>query len=159
MPFLYNYTIEHVNGRWKDISLYRSMLPNKRRRNNRIKISVFCNPNEFMDLRCGTVVITNIRKRETREFLGGLVFKDLALSLLWCRFDCWPRNFCMLWAQPPSKKKKKKRETMGYYKPLNGGKHHILGNIFAKRSFPKSNQTLRFNYKFARNVEVGRTFF
>ena len=24
--------------------------------------------------------------------------KDLALSLLWCRFSPWPRNFQMLWA-------------------------------------------------------------
>ena len=37
------------------------------------------------------------------EFLGGLVVKDLALSLLWlgsllwCQFDSWPRNFHMQW--------------------------------------------------------------
>ena len=29
-------------------------------------------------------------------FHGGLVFKDLALSLLWLRFDPRPQNFCML---------------------------------------------------------------
>ena len=28
--------------------------------------------------------------------------KDLVLSLLWCRFDPWPRNFC----KPKGKKKK-----------------------------------------------------
>ena len=26
--------------------------------------------------------------------------KDLALSLLWSRFDPWPRSFCILWVQP-----------------------------------------------------------
>ena len=25
--------------------------------------------------------------------------KDPAWSLLWCRFDSWPRNLHMLWAQ------------------------------------------------------------
>ena len=35
--------------------------------------------------------------------------KDLALSLLWlwlqlwCRFDPWPRNFCLLWVLPKKK--------------------------------------------------------
>ena len=38
-----------------------------------------------------------------REFLGGLVVKESALSLLWLRlplwlrFDPWPGNFHMLW--------------------------------------------------------------
>ena len=37
--------------------------------------------------------------------------KDPALSLLWlwlllwCEFDSWPRNFCMMWAGPKEKKK------------------------------------------------------
>ena len=41
--------------------------------------------------------------------------KDQALSLqwfrslLWCRFDPWPRNFCMP-RMPPKKKKKKKKK-------------------------------------------------
>ena len=49
-----------------------------------------------------------------REFLCGSVVKDLALPLLqlgslllWCRFNPWPKNFCM----PPAWcKKKKERE-------------------------------------------------
>ena len=35
--------------------------------------------------------------------------KDLALSLLWPRFDSWPRNFHMHMPQPWWKKKKKKK--------------------------------------------------
>ena len=31
------------------------------------------------------------------ELPGGLVVKDLALSLLWRGFDPWPGNLCMLW--------------------------------------------------------------
>ena len=36
------------------------------------------------------------------EFPGGLMVKGLALPLLWPRFDPWPGNFHMLWAQPKS---------------------------------------------------------
>ena len=32
-------------------------------------------------------------KRWLLEFSGGLVVRDLALSLLWLRFDPWPRMF------------------------------------------------------------------
>ena len=28
------------------------------------------------------------------------------LSLLWCRSDPWPGNFCMLWAQPKREREK-----------------------------------------------------
>ena len=42
------------------------------------------------------------------EFPGGLVVKDMGLSLLSHGFDAWPRNFCMPWAWHPKKKKKKK---------------------------------------------------
>ena len=38
------------------------------------------------------------------EFPGGLAAKDSALSLLWHRFDRWPRNFRM--SQVWAKKKK-----------------------------------------------------
>ena len=31
--------------------------------------------------------------------------KDPALLLLWCGFNPWLGNFCILWAQPPSPKK------------------------------------------------------
>lgn len=30
------------------------------------------------------------------EFPGGLAVRDLAFLLLWCRFDPWTRDFCML---------------------------------------------------------------
>ena len=36
--------------------------------------------------------------------------KDLALSLLWLRFDPWPGNIHMLWAQPKKKKRKKDKK-------------------------------------------------
>ena len=36
--------------------------------------------------------------RKRKEFPGGLAVKDLALLLLWLRFDPKPRNFFMLWA-------------------------------------------------------------
>ena len=40
--------------------------------------------------------------RNTQEFPGGLMVKDLVLSLLGRRFHPWPGNFCM--AQPKKKK-------------------------------------------------------
>ena len=39
---------------------------------------------------------------------GGLPAKDPALSLLWCRFHPWPRNFCLLQAWLGGGKKKRK---------------------------------------------------
>ena len=30
-----------------------------------------------------------------KEFPGGLVVKDLALSLRWLGFNSWPGNFCV----------------------------------------------------------------
>ena len=58
----------------------------------------------------------------TLEFSGGLVVKGPALSLLWRRFDPWPRKFLMPRAQPKKqqqqqqqqqkkKKKEKKKEN------------------------------------------------
>ena len=41
------------------------------------------------------------------ELPGGLAVKDLALSLLWLRFDLWPSNFHMQQAQPKEKREKK----------------------------------------------------
>ena len=55
------------------------------------------------------------------EFPGGLVVKDLALSLLWLGFYPWPVNFYMSWVQP--KKKKKREREMSVYvnqNPLRG---------------------------------------
>ena len=40
------------------------------------------------------------QKTRNREFPGGLVVKNLALSLLWLRFDPWPRDFRKLQVQP-----------------------------------------------------------
>ena len=54
------------------------------------------------------------------EFVGALAVKDLVLSLLWlgsllwCRFDPWPGNFCMQRAQP-KKKKKLKNAFLTYF--------------------------------------------
>ena len=42
------------------------------------------------------------------DFPGGLAVKDLALSLLWLRFDPKPGNFHMPQARPKKKKKKEK---------------------------------------------------
>ena len=39
-----------------------------------------------------------------KEFPSGLVVKDLALSLLWLRFNPWPGNFHVLQAQPKNQK-------------------------------------------------------
>ena len=39
------------------------------------------------------------------EFPGGQAVKDLALSLLWFRFDPWTRNFLRPWARPTKKLK------------------------------------------------------
>ena len=40
--------------------------------------------------------------------------KDWALSLPWCTFDPWPRNFLMLWVLPKKKKKKEERKKKKY---------------------------------------------
>lgn len=39
-------------------------------------------------------------KIRIREFSDGLAVRDSALSLLWFRFNPWPRNFHVLWAWP-----------------------------------------------------------
>ena len=41
-----------------------------------------------------------INKTQKLEFSGGLVVKHPSLSLLWCGFNPWPRNFCMPQVQP-----------------------------------------------------------
>ena len=41
------------------------------------------------------------------EFPGGLVAKDLALSLLWLRFNSWPRTSACHGCSPQKKKIKK----------------------------------------------------
>ena len=53
---------------------------------------------------------TNYSAQERREDWSSLVaqwVKDPALSLLWLRFDPWPRNFRMLWMWPKHKNKVK----------------------------------------------------
>ena len=55
--------------------------------------------------------------KKKRKFLGGLMVKDLALSLLWLRsllwhgFSLWPRSFCMQWAYPKNKTQKKTKKS------------------------------------------------
>lgn len=46
-----------------------------------------------------------IRKSRERESSGGLAVKDLTFSLLWHRFDTWPRNFYMLQEWPKTKRR------------------------------------------------------
>ena len=56
--------------------------------------------------------MTNLSKNwKLEEFPGGLVDKDLVVSLLWLGSN--PGNFCMLlvWPKKKKKKKKKKKET------------------------------------------------
>ena len=38
-----------------------------------------------------------VLKIMVKEFPGGLVVKDLVLSLLWLKFDPCPGNLCMPW--------------------------------------------------------------
>ena len=55
-----------------------------------------------------------MNERTTLELPGGLVVKDLALSLLWLgsllwhEFSPWPRNVCILQVQPKNKAKQTK---------------------------------------------------
>ena len=51
-------------------------------------------------------------KKPEMEFSDGLVAKDLALSLLWLRFDSWPGKVHMPWACPPTPPQKNKPETI-----------------------------------------------
>ena len=61
--------------------------------------------------------ITLMRRPNTRlktpqgGFSGGIVVKDSALSLVWLRFNPWPRNFCMPQAWPKQKTKKQNMKT------------------------------------------------
>ena len=67
-------------------------------------------------------------KRKNNKKWSSLVaqqVKDLALSLLWCRFDPWPGNFHMPWAWPKKEKEKEKKQigtrklklmALGYHK-------------------------------------------
>ena len=50
------------------------------------------------------------RIRTIKEFPGGLMCKDPALSLQWQGFNPWPMNFCTLQAQPKKRKNKTKKE-------------------------------------------------
>ena len=53
-----------------------------------------------------------IKMRSIASSLVAQWVKDLALSLLWCEFDPWSRNFCMWQAQP---KKERERNIKGLY--------------------------------------------
>ena len=50
------------------------------------------------------ISLIGLRTMEDREL------EDLALSLLWHRFDPWPGNFHIPWSCPTHQKKKKKKE-------------------------------------------------
>ena len=57
--------------------------------------------------------------------------KDPALSLqwlrslLWFRFDPWPRNFCLPQVQPKNKKKKKKKKKKSERNVLLSPQRHM----------------------------------
>ena len=59
-----------------------------------------------------------IKNRRQREFPGGLVVKDPVLSMLWCRFDPWPGNFCMPQVQTTKKEGWKQGLTGPRFIPL-----------------------------------------
>ena len=65
-------------------------------------VPVFLLGREYIKL---TIIQINQNTSE-REFPGGLLVKDPALSLLWLGFDPWPGNFCMLQAWPKNTSKK-----------------------------------------------------
>ena len=52
------------------------------------------------------------KKKIALDFPGDLDVKDMALSLLWCGLDPWPRNFHMLQAWG----KNEKNDSSGCYK-------------------------------------------
>ena len=54
------------------------------------------------------------------EFPGDLAVKDLALSLLWCRFNPLPRNLCTPWVQL-----KKKKKDMSCRKQIYGNQRGV----------------------------------
>ena len=56
---------------------------------------------------CIYEVVSKHLKEWMLEFPGGLVVKDLVLSVLWLGFDPWPGNFCTSRGWPKKKKKKK----------------------------------------------------
>lgn len=43
-------------------------------------------------------------KGHFQKFPGAQHVESLGLSLLWCRFDAWPPEFLLSWAQPKKKK-------------------------------------------------------
>lgn len=49
------------------------------------------------------------------RFKGGLVVKDMSLSLLWLGFSRRPRNFCVWWAWPQTNKQTTKKANCHSY--------------------------------------------
>ena len=76
--------------------------------NKTVHIQEGVNPSYFCLFSHPDLASNHVPKMGVKEFPGGLLVKDLALSLLWRRFNPWPRNFCMPLAWPKKKKKKKK---------------------------------------------------
>ena len=60
-----------------------------------------------------------MKSQEESKFPGGVVVKDMALSLVWHRFDPWPGTFACCGHSKKKKKRKKEkkrksRERIGY---------------------------------------------
>ena len=89
----------------------------------------------FMFVGKHTKSVHTVPKRRRRSSQLAWQVKDLAWSLLWCEFDPWSVNFCMLWARP--KKKKKKSRGQG---GKNKGEYYKLFNSLV--SFTKSVEKL-----------------
>ena len=60
----------------------------------------------------GTIFCLKKKKEAQKSSLVAQWAKDPALQPLWCRFDPWPRNFCILWVWPKKKKKKAQNEQV-----------------------------------------------
>ena len=79
---------------------------------NHTKFGVPCGLlDDYEDQAQGSVILVSVFSSRNRiwEFPVAQLVKDLSLpllrlrSLLWCGFDPWPENFCMLWARPHKK--------------------------------------------------------
>ena len=81
------------------------------------------------------------RKYPIKEFPGGLVVKDLGLSLMWLGYDPWSQNFQMQQARPPKSiqiktKRREQGEKQGAQALWNNiiqSNVHVIGVPEAKR--------------------------
>lgn len=58
------------------------------------------------------VMMMPSKKEASKEFPGGLVIKDLVLSLWWHGFDPWPRNSTCYQHPPPTQEKTDKQKII-----------------------------------------------